>query len=277
MAPPPSPGPRFVGRTALVVGGGADGPPRPGEEVAVGNGRAIALRLAAEGAAVAVTDLRREAAEETVALLDGPGGLAIEADAGDPEACAEAVATAERDLGPLDVVVANVAVSGGTPLRAQSVDGWERSLAVNATGHWVTAQAALGPMLSRGGGAFVFVGSTAGQLSSGRDLAYEASKAAQLAVMRHLAVRYGPRGIRSNAVVLGVIDTPLVRRHFGAGDDRGAARGAVSPLGRQGRPEEAAAAAAFLASDDASFVNGHCLVVDGGASAQFPPPAPVPA
>lgn len=267
---------RLAGRTALVVGGGADGPPRPGEHLAMGNGRAIALRLAAEGATVAVTDVDLGRAEETVAALAGPG-LAIRADVGDPEDCRAAVRRTVDELGSVDIVVLNAAVSGRMPLRAQTLEDWERSARVNVQGHWVTAQAALGPMLDRGRGVFVFVGSTGGVLSSGSAVAYEATKAAQLAVMRHIAVRYAARGIRSNAVVLGVIDSTMVRREYGSDADRHRARGSVVPMGREGTPEEAAAAAAFLASDDASYVNGHCLVVDGGVTAAWPnPPAPTP-
>ncbi len=268
-----SPQPRFAGRNVLVVGGGSDGPARDGEDVAIGNGRAIAMRLAAEGARVAVTDVDLDRARQTINVIGD--GLAIAADAGNPDDCRRAVAQTESELGPIDVVVANVAVAGAQPLRAQSKDDWDLAVSVNVEGHWVTAQAALAPMLERGRGVFVFVGSTAGVWSSARSLSYEATKAAQLAVMRHLAVRYGPRGIRANAVVLGVIDSPMVRREFG---DLGAgARDAVSPLGRQGTPEEAAAAAAFLASDDASYVNGHALVVDGGVAASWPTPtSPTP-
>lgn len=264
---------RLVGRVALVVGGGADGPPRPGETLAMGNGRAIALRLAAEGAHVAVTDIDLSRAEETVSALATPG-LAIQADVADSEACVDVVQRTERELGPIDVVVLNVAVSGRQPLRAQSIDDWERSSDINVRGHWVTAQAALEPMMERGRGTFVFVGSTAGMMSSGASLAYEATKASQLAVMRHIAVRYAARGIRANALVLGVIDSTMVRRTYGDDADRHAARSAVVPMRREGSPEEAAAAAAFLACDDSSYVNGHCLVVDGGVSAAWPSPAP---
>ncbi|MFC5750992.1 SDR family NAD(P)-dependent oxidoreductase [Actinomadura rugatobispora] len=266
---------RLEGRVAYVLGGGSDGPARPGEPLAMGNGRAIALRLAAEGACVVVGDKVLDRARLTVEHLDGEG-LAVEVDAADPESCRAAVERARGLRGRLDVVVCNVGVSGREPLRAQSLDDWEFADAVNVRGHWVTAQAALEPMLQRGSGSFVFVGSTAGVRSSRRSLSYEATKAAQLAVMRHVAVRYAARGIRSNAVVLGNIDSALVRREFGSGG--GDARGAIVPMRREGRPEEVAAAVAFLAGDDASYVTGHSLVVDGGVSAAWPsPPAPAPA
>lgn len=264
-------GRRLEGRTAFVLGGGADGPPRAGEDLPIGNGRAIAMRLAAEGAFVVVADIDHDRARETVEAADGPG-LALQADAGDPESCRAAVGAALDARGALDVVILNVARSGRTPLRTQTLDEWERAVAVNVTGHWVTAQAALPTMLERGRGSFVFVGSTAGVLSPGRAFAYEVTKAGQLAAMRHLAVRYAGRGVRANAVVLGIIDSTMVRRGFGADPEQERSRAAVAPMGRQGRPEEVAAAAAFLASDDASYITGHSLVVDGGVSAAWPAP-----
>ncbi len=265
---------RFDGRTAYVLGGGSDGPARPGELLPMGNGRAIALRLSAEGARVVVGDVDLERARTTVAHLDGEG-LAVEVDATDPEQCRAAVAEAVRvGDGRLDVVVCNVGVSGREPLKVQSLEDWETADAVNVRSHWLTAQAALATMVDHGAGAFVFVGSTAGVLSSRRSLSYEATKAAQLGVMRHVAVRYADRGVRANAVVLGNIDSALVRREFG---DAGPARGAVVPMRREGTPEEAAAAVAFLASDDAGYVTGQSLLVDGGVSAAWPSPPVVPA
>ncbi|QYJ03630.1 SDR family oxidoreductase [Nocardioides panacisoli] len=264
---------RFDGRVAYVLGGGSDGPARPGEDLPMGNGRAIALRLAAEGARVVVGDLDLERAEQTVAHLATPG-LAVRVDAADPDDCAAAVRAAEGLGDGLDVVVCNVGVSGREPLKVQSVAEWDLAGSVNVRSHWLTAQAALAGMLDRGRGAFVFVGSTAGMWSSRRSLSYEATKAAQLAVMRHVAVRYGSRGIRANAAVLGNIDSALVRREFG---EAGAARGAVAPMGREGTPEEVAAAVAFLASDDAGYVTGQSLLVDGGVSAAWPAPPVVPA
>ncbi|WP_185996688.1 SDR family NAD(P)-dependent oxidoreductase [Nocardioides campestrisoli] len=264
---------RFSGRVAYVLGGGSDGPLRPGDALPMGNGRAMAMRLSAEGAHVVVGDLDLGRAEETVAHLPGGSGTAVQVDAADPDSCRAAVAVAMADAGRLDAVVCNVGISGREPIKVQSLEDWDLALDVNVRSHWLTAQAALAPMLEAGAGAFVFVGSTAGMWSSRRSMSYEATKAAQLGVMRHLAVRYAERGIRSNAVVLGNIDSALVRREFG--DDGSARRGAVVPMRREGSPEEAAAAVAFLASDDASYVTGQSLVVDGGVSAAWPSPPPV--
>ncbi|MGI9623080.1 MAG: SDR family NAD(P)-dependent oxidoreductase [Acidimicrobiales bacterium] len=256
---------RFGGVAALVVGGGSDGPARGVEDVPLGNGRAIAMRLASEGAEVAVTDVNSESAEATVEAMGS--GLAITADAADPEACRGAVATAESRLGRLDVVVLNVGISGWQKIKTQTVEDWQTTVDVNVTSNWVTAQAALPAMIDRGHGVFVFVTSLAAVVSSGNSVAYEATKSAQLGVMRHVAVRYADRGIRSNALVLGVIDSTMVRKAFGNTGGDHESRDSMAPMGRQGRPEEAAAAAAFLASDDATYITGTSLVVDGGITA----------
>lgn len=149
-------GGRLAGRTALVVGGGTDGPAAPGETLPMGNGLAITMRLAAEGASVAVTDVSAERAEETVAALGG-SGLAIEADAADPDACRAAVDRAVAGLGPLDVVVCNVGIGGGGPIGRQTVEQYDLAMDVNVRSHWVTAKRALPGMVERGRGAFVFL------------------------------------------------------------------------------------------------------------------------
>jgi NAD(P)-dependent dehydrogenase (short-subunit alcohol dehydrogenase family) len=152
------------------------------------------------------------------------------------------------------------------PLHAETLEDWRWHDEVNVRSHWLTAQRALGPMLERGHGTFVFVTSVAALLG-GSGLAYDASKAAQVAVSRHIAVRYAKRGIRSNCLMLGLIDSTMVRREYGGIPGRMAQRAEAPPMKRQGTPEEVAAAAAFLCSGDASYVNGTVLVVDGGLSA----------
>lgn len=259
----------------MVLGGGSDGPAADGEPVPIGNGRAMAVRLAAEGAHVLVVDRDLESAQRTVDLCEAES-VAIQCDLADAAACAAMASAADEFFGPVDTQISNAAISGHSGLRGQTLSEWELSTAVNVTGHWIVAQALLPAMIERHAGCFVFVGSAAALLSPGRSLSYEASKAAQLAVMRHIAVRYGGHGIRSNGVVLGIIDSPMVRREFIADEAAAAARDAVCPMRRQGRPEEAAAAALFLASDDASYVNGHSLMVDGGIAAAWPSPQIVP-
>ncbi len=200
---------KLEGRRLLVVGGGtrrSDDPDAP-----MGNGRAIALQAAREGAAVAVSDLDLEAAEDTAEFVRACGtpAFALQADAADPGSCTDAVAWAAEVLGGLDALVCNVGIGVGAGLEGTSVDEWDTVMAVNVRAHFLTLKAAL-PLMPEGSAA-VLVSSVAGLRPGSGIPAYDASKAAQVGLMRQAAKEAARRGVRVNAVAPGLIDTPLGR------------------------------------------------------------------
>lgn len=253
---------RLVGRRVLVVGAGQND---YGESDApIGNGRAMALLFAREGARVAVADRDRASAEATVARIrDDCGDAALVvadmASLGDPEAMVRA---AHDALGGLDGVVYNVGVGDRQGLDGATADSWDRVLAVNLRGAMLTARAAL-PMLADGA-SIVFTSSIAGIKPGSRIPAYDASKAALGGLMRHVAFEGAARAIRANIVAPGLMDTAIGRA---ASRGRPSRAATPIPLGRQGTGWETAYAALFLLSDEAAYITGQTLIVDGGLTA----------
>ncbi len=252
-------GRRLAGQVALVTGAGH------------GIGRASALRLAAEGAAVAALDLRAETARETAAAIEGAGGrsLALTADVADAAQVEAAVGETAARLGPATLLHANAGVLlPGSAVELEH-DDWERTFAVNVRGMLVAVRAVLPAMLERGRGAVVLTGSSSGLVGEPGLAAYDASKGAVVNLTRQLAADYAGRGVRVNCVCPGWIDTGFndpVLAGMGEAELEAMVSGAV-PMRRQGRAEEIAAAVAFLLSDDASYVCGAALSVDGGLTA----------
>lgn len=256
---------RFQGRVAVVTG------------AASGIGRATAELFAAEGARVAVVDRNEAGADETAAAI-GAAARAYACNVADSASVAEVAARVAADLGAVDVL-ANVAGVGDTAgldgIEAIDDARWALTLAVNLNGPFYWCRALLPGMAARGHGAVVNVSSLAGRSKSANGgLAYSSSKAGLLGLTRHLAFDYGPRGVRVNAICPGGVDTPMLRaggpRRAASEAEAAARRTRVAayeyfmPIKRLSRPDEQAAAIAFLASDEASYINGVALDVNGG-------------
>jgi 2-hydroxycyclohexanecarboxyl-CoA dehydrogenase len=244
---------RLEGRTALVTGGGS------------GIGAATCRRLAAEGAAVAVTDVNLEPAEAVASELDG---RAFELDVRSTDSVGAALERIESELGPLEVLVNNAGYDEFAFFTQTEAELWDRVLAVNLRGVLAVTHAVLPGMQERGRGRIVNVASEAGRVGSQGSAVYSAAKAGVIGFTKAVAREAARYGITCNAVAPGPIETPLLMaapEQLGEIGER-LVKGMVgnTAMRRIGQPEEVAAAVAFLASDDASFVTGETLGVSGG-------------
>jgi NAD(P)-dependent dehydrogenase (short-subunit alcohol dehydrogenase family) len=249
---------RLEDRVAVVTGGGS------------GIGAAICRRLAAEGARVVVVDV---SGGEDVA--DEIGGLHVWADVTRREDDERMYALALDRFGRVDVAVHNAGIcppEDGSILET-GLDAWRRVQAVNLTGVYLGCRAVLPIMLRQGAGSIVNTASTAALVGAATSqIGYTASKGGVLALSRELGVQFARSGVRVNALVPGVVATPLVRDVFASEPEQVERRLVHVPMGRFAEPAEVAAAAAFLASDDASFMTAAAFVVDGGMTAAYVTP-----
>jgi 2-hydroxycyclohexanecarboxyl-CoA dehydrogenase len=230
-------------------------------------GSAIARTLAAEGHAVAVGDLRLDTAAEVAERIAGSGGraLPLEMDVSDGDSVAAAIAHAERDLGPVEILVNNAGWDELKPFVETDEQFWDRVIAINFKGCLHTTRALLPGMSERGFGRIVNVASDAGRVGSSMESVYSGAKGGVIAFTKTIAREAARRGVTANTVCPGPTRTPLLEQMAAAGSgDLVDALVRAIPMRRLGEPEDVAAAVAFFASDDAGFITGQTLSVSGG-------------
>lgn len=248
---------RLHGKIALVTGCGS------------GIGEAIAARFASEGAAVFGVDWKREAGERVAGEIVRSGGHIVfhEADVSQEKAVEQMVAACTARLGSIDILVNNAAVQHEVVLHETSMEQWHRMIDVNLGGVFLGCKYAIPAMIEKGGGVIINMSSVMGLVADAKLAVYCATKGGILAMTRAIAIAYGRQGIRATCICPGDVDTPLNQAYFNSYPDPAAARATIEehyPLGRIATPDEIARVAAFLASDDATFITGAHVLVDGG-------------
>ncbi|MHB1738021.1 MAG: 3-oxoacyl-ACP reductase [Actinomycetes bacterium] len=252
--------PRLDGRTAVVTGGGS------------GIGLASVRRLAAEGAHVVVADIDETAGQAAAAEV---GGLFVRTDVTSPADVEELFAAAHRTYGSIDVAFNNAGISppDDDSILTTGLEAWRRVQEVNLTSVYLCCKTALPYMQHQGKGSIINTASFVAIMGAATSqISYTASKGGVLAMSRELGVQFAREGIRVNALCPGPVNTPLLQELFASDPERAARRLVHIPMGRFAEPEEIAAAVAFLASDDSSFITAAQFVVDGGIGGAYVTP-----
>jgi len=250
---------KLENKVALITGGGS------------GIGQATALLFGKEGAKVVVADYKEDAGKETIELISKNGGEAtfVLADVSKSENVQNMIRQAVKKYGKLDIVVNNAGIEGQlAPTADCSEENLDRVIAVNLRGVFLGMKYAIQQMLKQGSGVIINTASVAGIVGWKNLPAYSASKGGIIQLTRVAALEYATRNIRINAICPGVILTPMVERVTGGKEELIKQFTEIEPVKRMGRPEEVAALALFLASDDSSFITGAAIPVDGGYTAQ---------
>ncbi len=251
---------RLNEKVALVTGGGS------------GIGRASALAYAKEGARVVVADVNVERGQDTVRAIESAGGQAlfVRADVSKRADVEAMINTTVESYGQLDCAFNNAGIEGavGTPIADYPEDSWDKVMDINLKGVWLCMKYELAQMLKQGSGTIVNTASVAGLVGGPFGSAYYASKHGVVGLTKAGAIEYGKSGIRVNAVCPGVIRTEMADRLINDNQQIESAVTSLHPLGRLGTPEEVAHMVVWLSSDDASFVTGQAMAVDGGFVAQ---------
>jgi NAD(P)-dependent dehydrogenase (short-subunit alcohol dehydrogenase family) len=248
---------RLEGRVALITG------------AASGIGRTTAERLAREGAAVVITDIQDEAGAAAVTEIGEAGGRAIfvHHDVTSEEGWTSAVARAKEEFGGLDILVNNAGMGDLKTIEDTTLAEWERTVAIDQTGVFLGMKHAADLLAASGHGSVINISSIFGTSGGfGTSPAYHAAKGAVRTLTKNVALHWAEKGVRVNSIHPGFIATPILEQAKGTPVEQGMI--ALTPMGRLGRPEEIAAGVAYLASDDASFVTGLELYIDGGYMAR---------
>jgi NAD(P)-dependent dehydrogenase (short-subunit alcohol dehydrogenase family) len=253
---------RLEGKSVIITGAGS------------GIGRAAALLFTQEGARLIAVD-RSEAVKDTVYQIRKAGGVAeaVTADAGSEKDVKAFIDLAVNTHGRLDAIWANAGISGGlVPLAEQTVDHWQEILRINLIGPFLAIKYSMPHMIKQKYGSIVCTASVAGLKSGASGHPYASSKAGVISLVQTTAYSLSGTGVRINAVCPGLIETGMTKPVFDRAKERGTADkiGQLNPLKRAGQPHELAAMGLFLASDDASYVNGQAIPVDGGLTASMP-------